>query len=203
MEIQVNRLDDAYKSANYLNSKTLETSKKLSSQFEEIINNIKIHWVGADASNFINRCIDEYERYSTYFSSLNGTVNYIQNYFVSLQECRAKTSNITNIGDSADSVCEFNRLQKMETTNEYSYDEQLKRDYFDLSQLNSIYDRYIGTLENYTGQIFSNWIVGTGRNEMESQLQELITVSRELSKEFHILNNDFSTILRNTLKIDY
>lgn len=202
MEIQVTKLDKAFKTSQELSKNTVETSKKISQEFERIIKNMTIHWQGEDATLHINQWIEEYDKLSTYFTELKKTEDYFQNYFTNLQVCRSKTSSNTKVGDVICDNYEFNSISKIDTTMGYYFDEQLKNDYKSLQEVSKYYDEFISTVDSDTEEIFRDWKIGIGRKEVGDYCQKVSSYSKRISKDIHELNNKLAIAIYNIDKIN-
>ncbi len=201
MDIQVNKLDRAYTISEELDRETFETSRKMSQDLVRIVNNIKEHWHGDDATIHVNQWIEEYNKCGKYFVELSKTTNFLQNYFVDLQSCRAKTSNNTRIGDKTQRMYGFEKLPMIETTGEYYYDDRLKTDYADLQELCTNYDRFIDTTDKKVKEVLTNWSVGVGRDEVGNYYTKVNNYSTKLSREFRALNDSLGDIIQNIERV--
>ena len=202
MEIQVTKLDKAFKTSQELSKNTIETSKKISQELERIIKNMTIHWQGEDATLHINQWIEEYDKLSTYFTELKKTENYFQDYFVNLQTCRSRTSSNTKVGDIIRDNYEFSSINKIDTTMGYYFDEQLKNDYKSIQEVSKYYDEFINTVDSDTEEIFRNWKIGIGRKEVGDYYQKISSYSKRISKDIHELNDKLAIAIYNIDKIN-
>ena len=201
MDIQVKRLDRAYLTSEEIDRKTVEVSNKLSSDLVRILNNIKAHWHGDDATLHINALIDQYNKLYKYFKEMNKTSSFLQNYFVTLQVCRSKTTSNNRIGEKVSPKCEFLPVAKLETTGEYFYNPQLVGDCADLNEVCNYYDQYINSIDVSVKEVLANWTIGTGRQEVGKNYQRIFDYAQKMSKELHSLKDTLEIVNQNIGKV--
>ena len=201
MDVQVTKLDRAYQLASELDEVTKDKSKNFTEEIRRIINNLKVHWRGDDATIYINKWIDVYEKIVIYFNELNKTTNFLQNNFVNMQICRSRASKNIKVGDKSSYIDEYNPLKKIDSTEEFYYDEQLKNDYLDIEELCNAYNRFADSTDKNMSQVFSNWKIGIGRKESGNYYQKIFAYSKSLFKEITSLRDELETIINNFDKL--
>ena len=202
MDIQVKKLDLAYSSTIESNHSIKEKSIKLSDELIRILNNINEHWRGEDATLYINRWIDEYELLSLYFNNLNKEFNYLQNYFVTLQICRSRTTNIKKIGENINEKIEFTTISKKDITNEYYFDMNLEKDFNDLELLFDYYSDFIKEIGNNMEIILRNWLIGNGRKEIIDTHKNIEELSKKILNDMKMLNSELAIMIVNLKRIN-
>ena len=202
MDVQVTRLDRAYKVSEELDKNTVTKAKTFAEEMARIIHNLNLHWRGDDATLYINKWIILYEKLFNYFSELNKTTNFLQNSFVNMQMCRSRTSSNMKVGDKTTSKYEFDLLEKLDTTSEYYYSEELKTDYLDIEELCNQYEKFAGTTDNNMNELFGNWKIGIGRKEVVNYYQKISNYSKRVDKELIGLRDELATIISNFERID-
>ena len=201
-DTQIMKLDDAYETINKLSLEIDKGQKKVLEELENIINNIKTHWRGTDASNHINSLIDEYDKYSDFFNELGDMTSYISNYSVLMQRTRAKMSEVSKIGTPEITQISSKQLAKVENTEEYYYDPALRNDYNDICDLNSYYKEFINKTDQEIVTLLDNWKAGKGRNEIKEYFNAFWIVSNRISSRIEDLKDQMGKAIANASKIE-
>lgn len=202
MDLQVTKVDKAYATSESLNNKTVKTSTEISQDMERVLNNMKAHWKGEDATLHINEWIDKYDKLGDYFTELNKTTNHLQNYFVNLQVCRSRVTVNPKVGDVTSEKHDFNPISTIDTTEEYYFDEKLLDDFKELQEISKKYDSFVDDVDNNMNEVFQNWKIGIGRDEVGKYYQRIENFSRKLSSEIHAQNDKLETVIHNIEKIN-
>jgi len=201
-DTQIMKLDDAYETINKLSLEIDKGQKKVLEDLENIINNIKTHWRGTDASNHINSLIDEYDKYSDFFNELGDMTSYISSYFVLMQRTRARMSEVTKVGTPELTTVNSKQLAKVENTEEYYYDPALRNDYNDICDLNSYYKEFINKTDQEIVTLLDNWKAGKGRNEIKEYFNAFWIVSNRISSRIEDLKDQMGKAIANASKIE-
>lgn len=196
-DIQVMKLDDAYTDSNGISVNISKSQRKFLEDLESIINNLKEHWHGDDATNFINSLIDEYDKYVEFFGRLGMVANYLPNYFVLLQITRAKLCEVKRVGQADNDRFEPKEISKIEPTNTYYYDERLKTDYDNLNNLIEFYSKFVNSVDADIEKLLKNWRAGTGREEVKSYFDAFDVASKKISTKLVELKDKIGLIISN------
>jgi len=197
MDAQIMKLDDAYSCADELTNDIGTCYNKISEDLETIVNNVKNHWKGTDASNHVNALIDEYDKYTDYFSELSYVTSYVSNYFVALQRSRARVSDNSRVGTAGMVKCDSKALSRMDTTDEYFYDGQLKQDYNDICNLCDYYNKFVRNVESKSDTIMNNWKEGKGREQVHQYFSAFNVVSSKMISRLEDLKEEIGNVIAN------
>ncbi len=180
MDFQVMTLDQAYLTSEDFNQEVYTKTQYFSEELRRIIENLKIHWISSAATRHINNLIDEYNRNNIYFSELNKASKCLQNYFVTLQTCRARMSDNKKVGTKTKNKFDFDLIELVDTTDQYYFDDAMQQDYNDLEELYNQYTKFAETVDTNFEEIFSNWKEGRGRKEFLKFREDSTYTSKKL-----------------------
>ncbi len=197
MDVQLMKLDDAYETINRLSREINDSQNKVLEDLERIINNIKVHWHGNDASKHINSLIDEYDKYTEFFGELGEMTSYVSNYFVLLQRTRAKMSEVSKIGEAKEVKSDVKKITKVEDTNEYFYDPALQNDYSDICELSNYYSKFIDKTDQQVIELLDNWKAGKGREDIKEYFNSFWIVSNRISSRIDDLKDQIAKVIAN------
>ena len=197
MDIQVIKLDATYNVIEEMNNTIGKSSDKVSSEIRRITNNINAHWRGEDATNHINNWIDQYDELSVYFDNINQVFNFLQNYFVNLQTCRSRATEINRVGDKIYRHIEYEPFEKKMPTSEFYYDEQLEKDYADVCELCNFYEDFIKITDRSMSVVLDNWLIGNGRDKMKKSYDDIVVSSKKMTTKLNELKDDLGTSISN------
>jgi hypothetical protein len=190
MKFSALNIDELYEKITDLNEMFSEQEKDLNNTFPKIINEMKQHWKGKDASNNINDFIKLHENYNAFAESAYKTI-----YDVSVPVSKVMLIKNYNI-DISDKIIKkkyisYNKEDFSNSNDElYIEMESLKKDYNELDKELSLCTDNYKRIVNCIEEIEKNWISGTDRDKLCEKLDIF-------EKEYSSFINEYSDFLSN------
>ena len=164
--IDVRDLDLAFEQCEDLNNLSKASGSNLISDLSIVINNLKVHWRGTDATAHINNLITVYNALVTLVTDAKDVTFTAGAAISAVQMVRRSNCGFGNVGGPLDRTApDASSLPEVESTHEYFCDPSIKTDYNLLEQICSnycIFESKFGIIKN---NLMSNWIDGANREK--------------------------------------
>ena len=177
MDFKVTNLDGAYETLKSLNNLATTdgiSGVTLASTLAGIINNLKAHWIGSDATLHINNLIKVYDALCALVTDVTTVA-----HNVSIPIVKAKEIREANGGAASDGTVipvydgSFEKISEVLTTEEYYVDPTAAPgDYRDLVGLSNDFNTFADKFAYYETELMENWTSGNDRATAESSFTE-------------------------------
>lgn len=173
MDINVSNLDLGYSQCEDLNRLGTETGGELVDRLAEVINNLKAHWVGSDASNNINKLIAVHKALEAIVTDAITVSASAGNRIVAIQEVRNMNGGGGNVGATLNkNVPNAAALAECADTSEYYVDPAAANDYASLQGVCSEYEDFKNSFSSIKDELLQNWTAGSDRESAVAAFNE-------------------------------
>lgn len=204
MEAHFLNVSAAYSQCESLNTLASSNGEKLIKNLESDINNLKVHWVGTDATKHINHLISVYNA----LIELVYQAKRSSSEAASMGVIKVQTAIHSNCGEgSVGEELPSNRpdaasIATLEDTNEFYCEPASKSDYTLLVQICTDFDNFISQFTSAKDELMNNWISGANRENAVEEFNDFASNS-DLYKNYLIEARDNLEIAVNNLATLY
>ena len=173
MDIQVSNLNEGYNQCEGLNSLVSSTGESLISNLETNINNLKVHWIGSDATVHINNLIQVHDALVALISDAKSTTSDAGNKIIAIQEVRSANGGGGSIGSPLSSAApNSSSIAQCESTEEYYVDPSASSDYTMLQEECTSFTTFISDFKAKKEALLQNWTAGANREQAVANFNE-------------------------------
>lgn len=189
--ISFKNLDTGYTQCTELNNLLKDNGNVLLIDLKDIINKLKIHWVGNDAMIHINNLIRLYCYLAVFINSnLEASYN-AANDVIRVQTIRHMNGGTGEIGTNLIPNIEYATIPYVESTDKYYVEPAAESDLTSLRTFKDNYNEYYKLVCSKVEELFQNWLSGANRSSSENQFYEL---AREAERCNGYLSNAISNL---------
>ncbi len=161
--IKLRDVGKGYEQCKSLNDVVAKDGKKLMDDLTSTIKNLKVRWVGADATVHINRLIDVRDGLNALLKDAIGITALAGASIIDIQSVIKANGGAIEVGQALlDKIEDALAIPKGDTTNEFNVDPAAVNDYNKLVEICDSYETFEGELKNQKDDLFSNWTEGAG-----------------------------------------
>lgn len=166
MAAHFTNVSTAYSQCEGLNTLARTSGENLIKNLESDINNLKVHWVGMDATIHINNLIKVYNALIDLIAQAKESSAEAGNSVIGVQGVIHSNGGKVNVGD----VLPSNRpdaatIATLDDTDEFYCDQGSKDDYTLLVQICTDFDTFRNQFASEKDELMTNWISGAGKEK--------------------------------------
>jgi len=183
MNINVNNLDLGYQQCEDLHRVVSTKGESLLNDLSRNINNLKIHWIGSDASAHINNLIKVYESLIALLTDAKAVSADAASKIIAIQEVRNSNGGGGMVGSMLPNTApNAPTIGYAESTTEYYVDPAANSDYKMLQNICSEYISFRDQFRSVKDELMHNWTAGANREQAEANFNEFESNSDAYNK---------------------
>ncbi len=202
VNIDFKDLDKGYTQISEISTHVKTKGTELLNKIDQNIGNLKVHWIGTDASKHINNLIDMYSSLGQLLTIATTLTSATADNIIAVQKVRFANnqsgmvgSELTKQGPNVASI------SKMPDTERYYCDPAAANDLSTLIEIYNNYTTFANTFEQNTNELMNNWIDGANRAQVNSAFSKFISESKEYKQHLANAKSNLETAVSNINKI--
>ena len=174
MNFHANDLDGAYETLSAFYVLSTGDGEKLVTELKEIIDSLKIHWKGNDATVHINDLIDVCKGLNGIVNSVKIIAHNVSIPIVKVQTIRNSNGGNGNVGE----IIPYNQeipllLTKLDNTSEYYVNPtETPVDYNKLCEVCDLFTIFCDRFHEHKDKLLNNWVSGNDRVRVVTEFEE-------------------------------
>ena len=202
MDINVNNLDLGYEQSKELNLLVKKDGELLLNNLYTNITNLKLHWIGSDATLHINNLITVYEALGALLTDAKKITADVGNRMIAIQRVRNANGGGGKVGDElSDEAPSSQVIAKCAETTEYNVDLKASEDYSLLVDECEQFSDFVNNFDKEKEALFDNWVAGVNRDSAVSNFEKFKSNSETYNKYLLDAKNNLDIAIQNFSKI--
>lgn len=164
MDINVNNLDLGYEQCEGLNTLSKNSGEVLLNRLSTNVANLKVHWVGEDATLHINNLIRVYNSLGALLTDAIAVTSSAGDKIIAIQRVRSANGSSGMVGAELPKAApNIITIAQAEPTDKYYCDPAARNDYNELDSICGAYETFVNDFKTRAGELMANWTAGANR----------------------------------------
>ncbi len=164
MDINVNNLDRGYEQCEGLNTLSKNSGEVLLNRLSTNVANLKVHWVGEDATLHINNLIRVYNALGALLTDAISVTSSAGDKIIAIQRVRKSNGGSGMVGSELSKAApNITTIAQVEPTDKYFCDPAARNDYNELDSICGAYETFVNDFKGRANDLMANWTAGANR----------------------------------------
>ncbi len=198
MDINVNNLDLGYEQCEGLNNLSKTKGEELLNKLLGNINNLKVHWIGEDATLHVNNLIRVYNSLGALLTDAILVTSTAGDRIIAMQRVRSANGSGAMVGSELSKAApNITTIAQAEPTDRYFCDPAARNDYNELEAICGEYEMFVNDFKTRANELMANWMAGANREGAQALFNEFAENTDTYKKYLTDAKENLATAVSN------
>ena len=175
-------LDLGYDQCRDIYSLIKNDGTNLLTNIKNVVDGLRTHWKGTDATLHINQLVNVYDGVDTFITEVGNDMSFASKKIVEVQEVRRANGASGKVGEALSSCEKTETPAKVDDTPEYNCMPEASNDLKTLIQIVEQFDSFTTRIKEDSNELLQNWTAGNDRDKVVRNFSKFEEDSVEYKK---------------------